>query len=329
MYISTEIGSFKKYGSNEEILKLLKDCGFDAYDFSMFFSTKESLMFCDDYAEKAKKLRAYADEIGIVCNQAHAPFPVHRAASRHGEQIQAEMEKAMLRETGTLFPKHGSDAEYYNTCVATLIKRCIEITGILGGKAIVIHPDSSVTTEQNVEFYHQFEKIAQQNHVKIALENMWRWDDENNCASLAACTTVQNFTEHLQLLDKNIFVACVDIGHAEMMGNITNSKELLCGVKDRLFCLHVHDNDRYKDRHQVPFSGSIDFDAVATTLAQIGYTGDLTLECDTFIKHFDKSFFPVAAKYMCDVAKYLRDKILFAGKRSCGVGKSEEVMVKK
>ena len=36
MLISTEISSFYKFGSNKEIIKLLKDVGFDAFDFSMF-----------------------------------------------------------------------------------------------------------------------------------------------------------------------------------------------------------------------------------------------------------------------------------------------------
>ncbi|HEY8389983.1 MAG TPA: hypothetical protein VIL26_03425, partial [Clostridia bacterium] len=73
--ISSETESFNKFGGNYEILKLFKDAGFDAYDFSMFEDSINRLIDYDDYKQKARELRKYADSLGIVCNQAHAPFP--------------------------------------------------------------------------------------------------------------------------------------------------------------------------------------------------------------------------------------------------------------
>ena len=106
MEISTEIGSFRRYGTNREILRLLKDSGFTAYDFSMFRGTlKDRLIDSENYREDAKALREYADSIGLRCNQAHAPFPTARKGN-----------------------------ESYNESAFPEIARAIEVSGILGAK---------------------------------------------------------------------------------------------------------------------------------------------------------------------------------------------------
>ena len=78
MYISTEIHSYQHWGKYGEIVKLLKDSGFTAYDFSMFgekWMKPCEFLHSADYIAQAKALRAIADELGMVCNQSHAPFP--------------------------------------------------------------------------------------------------------------------------------------------------------------------------------------------------------------------------------------------------------------
>ena len=52
----------------------------------------------------------------------------------------------------------------------------------------------------------------------------------------------------------------------------------------RLQALHIHDNDRWHDSHQIPFSMDIDFEAMIKALKEIGYSGYLTLEADAFLK---------------------------------------------
>ena len=78
MKISTEISSFRPYGENRDVLRLLKEGGFDAYDFSMFRGDRERLIDEPHYLRGAEKLREYGESIGISCNQTHAPFPTVR-----------------------------------------------------------------------------------------------------------------------------------------------------------------------------------------------------------------------------------------------------------
>ena len=58
------------------VIKMIKDAGFDGYDFS--FANKRHVDPCvydDDFIPFIKELRAYADEIGLPCEQCHTIFP--------------------------------------------------------------------------------------------------------------------------------------------------------------------------------------------------------------------------------------------------------------
>ena len=73
MRLSTGIYPFaEKYGDYEAIEKL-KGWGFDCIDYGYFKIEDQIPALCDDHVEYATKLRAHLDQVGIVCNQAHAP----------------------------------------------------------------------------------------------------------------------------------------------------------------------------------------------------------------------------------------------------------------
>ena len=77
--ISTTTEGFYSYGTLEEIVLLLKNSGFTAYDCSMVNGKGyNDLIASENYADRARALRAYSDEIELPCNQAHAPFPSAR-----------------------------------------------------------------------------------------------------------------------------------------------------------------------------------------------------------------------------------------------------------
>ena len=147
-YISTNISPFEKVGTRKEVIKMLKEAGFTAYDFSMFCNqwgvVYNDFLSSDDYLEKAKDLRAYADSIGMVCNQSHAPFST-----------------AII----------GDDD--YNKKMFDLICRAIEVSGILGVKVCVVHPCNDYTAEENAKLYSRFEEVARKAGVKIGVENMY------------------------------------------------------------------------------------------------------------------------------------------------------------
>ncbi len=261
MVISTQIDVGSQLVGEEKTIELVAKAGFDAWDFSMFKMAgydwaKQSAIFYDHPLNGsgalafARKLRKTGEDNGIFCNQSHAPFPV------------------CCKE------------------IKDLQKKAIECSAEAGAKICVIHPDNNLSPAENAEMYLELLPFAKECGVKIATENMWNWNPETDRASFAACSTAESFVAHLDAVNDPYFVACLDIGHAEMMRDGTTAVGMIKALGSRLQALHIHDNDRWHDNHQIPFSMGIDFTAVAKALKEIDYKGELTLEADNYLRDF-------------------------------------------
>ena len=258
MKISTEIDSIASFVGEEKAVELVAKAGFDAWDFSMFamcpydWSTGQPLptdhpLASPNYLQFARRLKQIGLDNGIVCNQSHAPFP-----------------SAVPGIRGHL-------------------KRAIECTAEAGGKICIIHPDNDAAPEENAEMYRELLPFAKSCGVKIATENMYNWDPVRDEPCFAACATSQSFNAHLDAVNDDFFVACLDIGHAEMRSSGSGAANMIRALGSRLQALHLHDNDLHGDSHQIPFSMSIDFDQVVKALKEIGYSGEFTLEASSYL----------------------------------------------
>jgi sugar phosphate isomerase/epimerase len=134
--------------------------------------------------------------------------------------------------------------------------------------------------------YWELLPFAKECGVKIATENMWGWDDTLDQSSFAACATSESFLEHLELVNDDHFVACLDLGHAEMRGSGSGAANMIRALGHHLQALHIHDNDQWKDSHMPPFTMNIDFAEIVKALKEINYTGDLTLEADAYLPKY-------------------------------------------
>ena len=276
MRISCTTGCFTKMGDIETILRAMKEAGFEAYDFNLCKDDKNSFIEEADYIEKAYALRAFADKIGIMCNQTHAIFPTWMV----GEE----------EYNATHFPLH---------------ERALRITGILGGEVCVFHPTSNGTPESNAEVFSRLLPVAKEFNVKIGIENMFRWDSEKNMAKFAACSDGKRFKAQMDLLDSQWFVANVDTGHCEVEGLDTSCVEIIRVLGDRVKALHVQDNNKKTDNHFIPFFGKIDFIEIFKALKEVGYKGDVNLE-PTVPAAFPVELYPSIMKLMADIANYLK-----------------------
>ena len=261
MKISTEIGSAAKIVGMRKAVELCAKAGFDAWDFTMTNmcridkATKQLLpikneLNGDQYLKFARELKNIGLDNGIVCNQSHAPFPVYAPAVR------------------------------------SYLKRAIECTAEAGGEICVIHPDNHKTAEENAEMYAELLPFARSCGVKIATENMWNWNADKTQTVVAACATGEDFKKHIDIVNDDFLVACLDLGHAEMRGSGDGAVNMIKTLGHRIQALHIHDNDRWHDSHQIPFSMDMDFDAIVQALKEIGYTGYFTLEADRFLGAF-------------------------------------------
>lgn len=278
MKISTEIGSAANIIGEEKAVELVAKAGFDAFDLTLtsmckFDWDKKCLIpsshpfMGNDYLAFARRVKQAGLDNGIVCNQSHAPFP-------------------------TAVPE-----------IRSFLKRAIECTAEAGGKICIIHPMNKGTTEENAEMYAELLPFAKEHGVKIATENMWIWNDEKDESMFAACATPESFNAHLDAVNDDFFVACLDLGHAEMKGVGTSATEMIYALGNRLKALHIHDNDKWHDSHQIPFTMDINFDPIIKALKDIGYSGYLTLEANRYLSAYTSDNISEGISKMAESAK--------------------------
>ena len=136
--------------------------------------------------------------------------------------------------------------------------------------------------------YFELLPFAKEHNVKIATENMWNWSKLKRHSTFAACATPESFNAHLDAVNDDYLVACLDIGHAEMKGSNTSAVEMIKALGKRLKALHIHDNDKLHDSHEIPFSMKIDFVPIVKALKEIQYDGYFTLEASYHLEKLPK-----------------------------------------
>lgn len=287
MLLSTQTHKFNEHYDLKTSIKFLKEAGFDAYDLSLFLqNAKEEVIFSDNYLEKAKALREYADSLGIVCNQSHAVFPSSVGDEKRDEEIFNE------------------------------ILRDMEVASILGAKAIVVHPihhlkyaeQPEKLYEINLEFYKKLIPYCEKLGIKVATENMWERNPISHNIYRGFNSRASEFARFLDEINSEWIVGCADVGHVALVGADLPDFIKTLGRK-RLQALHIHDVTKTEDSHTLPFTLSLDFGAITKALGEIDYKGDMTFEADNFFAKFPLELYPQASAFMAEVGRYLIKEI--------------------
>ena len=103
-------------------------------------------------------------------------------------------------------------------------------------------------------------EYAKELNIKVAFEN----------------TKIQGYLEYVldNIKEENVGI-CFDVGHYHAHFNDKFNFEFF---KDRIFAVHLHDNDKSDDLHLLPFDGTIDWKHVINKLKECNYNGPVTLE---------------------------------------------------
>lgn len=186
-----------------------------------------------------------------------------------------------LREFGlTLLDLHGSSGrekawasrvEYERRAGVELVLNRIEMTARLGADAVVMHfPRSGPALPREQAWSGLLRSLddvapaARRLGVRLALENGGNDDFEDLRALFAL-----HGPEFLGL--------CYDSGHGNIGGKGLDHLET---VKDRLFAVHLHDNNGEGDRHDQLFSGTVDWNRLARILSRSAYRKCVSTEAN-------------------------------------------------
>lgn len=103
-------------------------------------------------------------------------------------------------------------------------------------------------------------QYAKELNIKVAFEN----------------TKIKGYLEYVleNIKDENVGI-CFDSGHYHVHFDDEFNFEFF---KDRIFAVHLHDNDKSDDLHLLPFDGTIDWKQVIIKLKECNYNGPITME---------------------------------------------------
>lgn len=287
----------------EEGFRFIKSCGFEGVDFNLDHTLTSDLLkegkrndFFDapleEVLERFRPVKEASEKVGLPIVQAHAPFPLYH-------------------------PDVPEQVEYMIMATSKLLHVCRYI----GCPNLVVHPHKELDKEKeweiNEQIYRALMPVAKETGVKICLENLWIMQGDHPIGAACsdpfeACFYIDNLNAEA---GEEVFGFCYDVGHANMTGrNIYHDLKVL---GNRIACLHIHDNDGQKDRHQVPYtfktadrSGTmLDWEAFYAGLKEIGYQGDLNFETFGQLLVTPTELWEQNLRYINTVGNYIRSRI--------------------
>lgn len=284
--------------SETEQFAYMKECGFDACDFSLGKYFNRDGLFAietvtDEEIEKHfTMLRKEAEKAGFEVGQTHSAF------SGHPANYDFDMDEIVARQVASIKATHYLGAKY-----------CVVHPIILPGRQY----DHMVQEayEQSVDFYRRLIPALEKYNVTCCIENMWHIDP----AYGHICPTILSRAEEMVRMCDELgehFAICLDVGHAPLTQD--DPAEMIRMFGKRLVCLHTHDNDGLSDLHTFPFAArhtpyglawnppSIDWPAVMQALEAVGYEGNLNFEITI---PGPEGIHKAGMKYLCEIGKYL------------------------
>jgi len=289
MRLSTETGGLRRRFNDKTAVRMIKEAGFDAFDYSFCYMLDQPWndSLDDNYLEKAYELKKYADSIGIECNQAHAPLDF-----RHTDSISLD------------------DMKYRRNV------RAIEVASVLGAKSIVIHPLGSILKsndhnldyfEYNTMYLRSYIPYCEKFKMHISVENL-NTSKDGKALGIPGLTTPDEISGWVKSLGSEWFNICLDTGHSAITG--IEPEDMIRGIGGEMIkAVHIHDNDRLGDRHQLPYRGELNWENVAKALRDINYEGDFTLEATICPSNLPDELLPASLRYAHDVGRYIMSMI--------------------
>ena len=295
MKLSTQTWDLYRRFGDEKAIRMYREAGFDALDYSLFEMQNVTHPLLDDdetvSGQYAARIRRTVEENGMYVNQTHSPFA---------------------------FPGKWHDMEAFYGYIVPRIEKSVRIASLLGARCIVVHPLPACLTalkgspeagrQMTIDFFRSLKPAAERYGIRIAVENVWDFDKLRQRPVENGRSGVEEPIPYFDELDdgKN-FTVCLDVGHCGLIGKEAPDVIRQAGA-GRITALHIQDNNYIEDWHTLPGMGKRAWDAVMKALAEIDYQGEFTFEADRFLARYDDEFVGEAARFMVKVGRMLIGK---------------------
>ena len=258
MKLATTTGDYSAYTDSQTFaLEHIRRAGFRYadYNFCMDYDHKNGV-YSQNYEEYFQTVSECSEKIGIRLIQAHAPM-------------------------GT--PLEDPDGKFLADTL-----RCVDACGVWRIKNLVVHSgylrglSPQETFAKNRAFFVPLLERAEKYGVNILVENF----NKMHIDGLYWIDNAPDLLRMIECVNHPLFHAVFDVGHANMQN--MPQDEALRMLGGHIRALHIQDNMGDKDRHLVPFLGTLNLDAVINGLLEIGYNGYFTFEVGRFFTEPEK-----------------------------------------
>lgn len=242
-----------------------------------------------------QQIKEWVDEYGMQVKALHAT-----TGSSHAVEI---------RE-GHYRRDYTSNWEYNRKAGVELIQNRVDLTQMLGATEIVLHlyaPYISFRKDPGTkeDFYacvcrslDELKPYCLRKNVKICLENLF--DMPGDCM-------LEIWDRLFDRYSADFLGLCYDTGHANMVWG-AEAPDIVGRYADRLFAVHIHDNNGAMDSHWIPGEGSIDWEKVMGLLARSAYEAPLLMELSSHGEE-EEQFLKRAYEAGCRLDRLYRDAL--------------------
>lgn len=211
-------------------------------------------------------------------------------------------------------PYYGANSIWYdNLDGESLFRQYIDDmknASLSGIDTLVVHPFEKIKPDTNkdhlcLERFRKLGDYASKYDVKLAVENL---------ADNEVLKKILNYAD-------NPFIGlCFDSGHNNIVAH--NDFSLLSDYRDKIYALHLHDNDGQEDLHRLPFEGNLDWEQFISAIDDSEYAKSFMLESsnpfiystdDEFSYNFEeKNQFDKALFYLSSAARACKSAMNFS-----------------
>lgn len=291
--VGLSVGTFQWRYGDKEALKIAKEIGCDAVDFTLEDQEpdKEGCIYAkgEDFVRKYyTEIGEYARELGLIISQTHGRCTSYTRDEEHNKKT---LEKTRLD---------------------------LVATAAMGAPVLVVHnlatgwlgPETAAEEfhKRSLAMWRDMLPFAKKYGVKIATETFGDSPAYGCCDFFGQNEEFKkNYFATRATEYGDSFTVCIDTGHSNkaMRFGEPTPAEVIRQIGGEISILHLNDNDTLTDQHKMPLSGTIDWKDVLDALDEVGYDGvyNMELTLDRYGKELAVDHAAFAVKIMKNLLK--------------------------
>lgn len=197
------------------------------------------------------------------------------------------------------------------------LKRWLDLFVAVGVEKAVLHASlngptvpSAAARQRRVENLRVLTEYIRGKNICICLENLFPYPEEpGDVHPVCDTETAGQLLEIIEAVGSDQLGICLDTGHLNVSG-VQSLGEFIRTAGDRLWALHIADNDGTSDQHLMPYSrGTVNWEEVLAALKEIDYRYLFNMEIPGESCHCPMELKPAKLRLAREVAEHMARKI--------------------